>query len=286
MHGRSSMRYTRPASPTAGFTLVEMLVIAPIVLLTVATFVGILIYLTGETLIARTSNSLAYSVQDSLNTIEQDVTLSGSFLATNNVAITTPQGYNNNAQAFQNVSTSTGTTLIINATATTDTPNSASRQVIPLDNLPHACSSTMVNQNQVMTYNIVYFVKDNTLWRRTLMPSNYTTRGCSTPWQKPTCAPGQTGTMCVTEDMKLLDGVTSANFTVEYFVAANSTTPLTAAANPASTNTVRQSSLSTSNTATITIQATRSVAGKDVNYTGSVRVSRIGPLSEQSTPVP
>jgi hypothetical protein len=72
-----------------------MLVIAPIVLLTIAIFIGVLLSLTGETLIARTNNSLAYSVQDSLNSIEYDISLSGAFLATNSVAIASPQGYNN-----------------------------------------------------------------------------------------------------------------------------------------------------------------------------------------------
>ena len=270
---------------TKGFTLVEMLVVAPIVLLTIATFIGVLIYLTGETMIARTNNVLAYSVQDSLDTIENDAALSGAFLATNNVTIASPQGYGNNTQAFQNASTSTGSMLIINMPATID-GHTNTRKLLPLANLPYPCSNTQVNQNQVMTYNIVYFVRDNTLWRRTLMPSNYLTRGCGIPWQQPSCAPGQTGTMCRTEDVKMLEGVSAANFTIQYLTSAKATTPLADASNASISPANRQAALSTTDTAIITIEAMRSVAGKEVSYTGSIRVTRTGNLSEQVTPVP
>lgn len=279
------MRCIPTSKTTDGFTLVEMLVVAPIVLLTIGTFIGVLIYLTGETMIARTSNVLAYSVQDSLDTIENDVALSGAFLATNSVTIASPQGYGNNTQAFQNASASTGSMLIINAPVTVD-GHTSTRKLLPLANLPHPCNTTQTSQNQVMTYNIVYFVRDNTLWRRTLMPSNYLTRGCGTPWQQPSCAPGQTGTMCRTEDVKVLEGVSTANFKIEYLTSATATTPLTNASNASLSSSSRQLALSTTDTAIITIQAIRSVAGKEVSYTGSMRVTRVGPLSEQVTPVP
>lgn len=269
-----------------GFTLVEMLVISPIVLLTIASFIGVLIYLTGETMIARTSNTLAYKVQDSLTTIEQDVALSGAFLATNSVAIASPQGYNNATQSFQNASTTTGSMLIINAIATQSQHYTPQHRLIPLRDMPYPCSNPAVNGNQVMTYNIVYFVKNNSLWRRTLMPSNYETIGCNTPWQRPSCEPGQTGGMCRIEDMKLLDGVTSADFTVQYFSSAQSTSPMTDATDTGAAASSRQDILSNANTALITLKATQSVAGKEADYTGTLRVTRIGLLSEQVTPVP
>ncbi len=271
-----------------GFTLVEMLIVAPIVLLTIAIFIGTILYLTGETLVARTSNILAYEVQDSLNSIEYDVATSGAFLATNSVTIASPQGYNNATQNFANASTANGTMLIINTSATSDSPYWSDRQVIPLQNMPHACGSSSVNQNQVMTYNIVYFVKDNALWRRTLMPSNYLTIGCNGqhPWQKPSCASGMTGTMCQAKDIKLLDGVSAANFTIQYFTTPQSSTPVADASSNSASATNRQIALSTTDTAHITIHAVRSVAGKQATYTGTLRVSRVGPLTEHVTPVP
>jgi competence protein ComGC len=62
------MRHVKFHHQTAqkAFTLVEMLVIAPIMLLTVAAFIGIIISLTGQTLVAQAENTLAYTVQDTL----------------------------------------------------------------------------------------------------------------------------------------------------------------------------------------------------------------------------
>ena len=274
-------------SARSGFTLIEVLIIAPIILLTIAVFIGVIISLTGEVLVSRTNNSLAYSVQDSLDTIERDVLLSGAFLATNNVTVAAPQGYNNATQAFVNASATTGAMLILNAPATTDAPNRSTRQLIPLSNLPNPCGSPQINQNQVMTYNIVYFIKDNTLWRRTLLPSNYSTRGCSlTPWQQPTCAIGFTTGMCRTQDTKLIEGITTAGFTIQYYPSAQSTTAVAAAANTSSTTAARQTALSTTNSVQITINASQTVAGREATYSGTVRATRIGSLVEYRTPTP
>ncbi len=278
----------RTTRHTSGFTLIEMLIVAPIVLLTIAVFIGALIYLTGETLIARTTNSLAYDTQEALNTIEYDVTTSGAFLATNNVAISSPQGYDNATAAFTNASSTNGTMLIINSFATSDEPYWNQRHLITLKDEPYACNHPSVNKNQLMTYNIIYFVKDNALWRRMLLPSNYQTDGCdsTTPWQKPTCAPGVTGGLCQARDTKLLDNVDAAGFNVEYFVSSDDPTPITAASLATDTNAQRQAALSTTNTVLVTLTATRTVAGKTADYTGALRISRIGALTEYSTPVP
>lgn len=271
---------------SSGFTLIEMLIVAPIVLLTIATFIGVLIYLTGETLIARTSNLLAYSVQDSLNSIENDVALSGAFLAVNNVAVTSPQGYNNVSQGFENVSSARGDMLILNSVATFNNADRTQRRIVPLKDTPHSCSDSAHTNNQPMTYNVVYFVKDDTLWRRTLMPSNYATKGCLPVAQRPSCAPAQTGTLCRTEDRKMLEGISSAHFKIEYFDAPSATAPLALASNASAISSTRQTSLSSADTVVITIEATKTVAGKKVSHSGTVRAARIGSLMEQVTPVP
>ena len=75
------MSYSKTASQP-GFTLVEMLVVAPIVILVVGGIVALLIALVGDVLIARERNSMAYNTQDALNLIEQDVRLSSNIQAT------------------------------------------------------------------------------------------------------------------------------------------------------------------------------------------------------------
>jgi Tfp pilus assembly protein PilE len=268
------------------FTLVEMLVIAPIMLLTVAAFIGIIISLTGQTLVAQAENTLAYTVQDTLNRMEQDIQVSGAFLASNTTPASSPQGFDNNTQAFNNISTANGGMLILNAFATTGT--GISRAVIPIANLPNACSAANVDQNQVLTYTIVYFIKDNALWRRAIMPSNYKTKGCSAPIERPTCAAAfvTSNGFCATPDEKLLENASSIALDIKYYTTPQSTSPLTTASNPSSTTSTRQTSLNTATSAQVTIHITQRVAGQDSTFDGTLRANRLGSLVTSVTPIP
>jgi len=78
---------------TRGFTIIEMLVIAPIVILTIGAFVTAIVNMTGDVLASRVTNVLTYNIQDALSRIEEDVKQSTSFIAGNNVTITSPQGF-------------------------------------------------------------------------------------------------------------------------------------------------------------------------------------------------
>lgn len=277
MEGRFHMPSTyRSNSHSSGFTLVEVLFVAPIVLLTIAVFVGILISLTGEVLVARNSNSLAYNAQNALNTIEQDVRLSGAFLATNSIPIVSPQGFNDDTTGFPNVVTSSvpGARIVLNAIATSGGANQLARSPVWLADDPSPCGGANVNQNKVLTFNIIYFVKNNTLWRRTLMPSDYTTIGCTAPSQQPSCNPSQTAVICVARDVRLLDDVT--NFTVDYLTSAASSTPVANATDTSLPDNTRQTALSTTDTVRVTLSATKTVAGRDATYNGILHATRIG----------
>lgn len=278
-------------SNTGGFTIVEVLVIAPIVLLMIGTFIGTIIYLTGEVLAARANNTLMYEVQDALEVIERDVRLSGAFLGQNNrmasgsQMVVSPQGANNATQAFTSINGSTDT-LILNVLATTANPQDPTRQPVYLSNMPHACGSTQVQQNQIMTMNVVYFVRDNALWRRVLAPSNYTTRGCpgQVAWQVPSCAPNYTATFCRTQDMRLVNGITPEDFKVNYYSTAQSTAENTNAKH--ATLATRQEALNNTTTVQITIRGSMTVAGRDISRQGTIRATRIGTLINYATPVP
>ena len=179
-------------SKKSGFTIIEMLIVAPIVLLTIGVFIGAIVNMTGDVLASRSANSTTYSIQDALNQIDTDVKSSAGYLATNNFTLSAGQGYDNGSTsttAFQNASTANGTMLILNSYATPTNPLSSGKNYINLVNQPNACNSATVNQNSKLMINIVYFVKDNTLWRRVVMPSTYANVGtnCTEPWQKPTC---------------------------------------------------------------------------------------------------
>lgn len=291
MHCSSRNSTREQQSRHDGFTLVEVLAIAPIILLTISIFIGAIISITGDVLVSRASNTLAYNVQDALNTIEQDIRRSGSFLAQNNVTITAPQGRNDNTAVFTNVSASDGPSLILNTIGTTTDPTASERELIYLIDEPNACASALITQNQVLTLNVVYFVKDNALWRRTLLPQNYQTVGCNgaIPWQRPTCTAPESGSyasgsFCAARDTRILSGVAPGDFTITYHTSAASTSAATAATNQSASVTSRQAALSSVTTAQVTLRSSQTVAGRDLSQTGTIRASRIGSLIEYAVP--
>lgn len=282
------MPFTQRHNQQHGFTLVEVLVIAPIVILLIGTFVGAIIYLTGEVLAARAQNNMVYEVQDALETIQEDVRLSGAFLAKNNITLVSPQGYNNSTQAFESTPsstpTSTGSKLILNTLGTTENPETPTRKLVYLANEPNGCSSAQLQQNQIYTVNVVYFVKDNALWRRTIAPNGYTNSGvlCGSPWQLPSCAT-TSNAFCKTRDMKLVSGITPSDFTLEYYSNPQASNANTAAQ---STNeTTRQDALDETTTVRITIRGASTVAGRDIEQTGTIRATRAGGHMNSANPV-
>ena len=272
-----------------GFTLVEMLVVAPIVILAVGAFLSILVTMTGEVIASRAANTLTYNTQDALRQIEQDVKQSAGFLAVNNIALdsggasseattNSRQGFNSDATAFTNVGAN-GPMLILNMVATTDNPNSLTSQYVRLVNQPNPCNTGQ--GNSVLTYNIVYFIKDSSLWRRTVMPSSYTDTAyrCETPWQQPSCTPsymsGRTGVFCKTEDVRLIDGVVASDFILEYFTGSASTTANAVATNGGATAAARQSALQSSTTVKASVTARQNAGGRQVTHANSIRASRL-----------
>ena len=265
----------KPPSPSLkpGFTIVELLIIAPIVILTIGAFITVIVSMTGEVLATRSANALAYNIQDTLNRIEEDVKLSTTFLEANHVSLTSPQGYNDDtATNFANVGAN-GNMLILNTLATTGNPLSSTSGLVYLTNSPNACASPQVNQNTPMTMNVVYFVKNNTLWRRSVMPSNYLTAGCSTPWQQPSCTTA--GGFCKTQDVRLLDGINASDFVVQYFNTADATAANSVASDSAATPSDRYAALQSTTTVGATINVTKTAAGREISQAGTIRATKL-----------
>ncbi|HWT40016.1 MAG TPA: prepilin-type N-terminal cleavage/methylation domain-containing protein [Dongiaceae bacterium] len=286
------MQRLRHTKTSKGFTLIEMLVIAPIVILAIGAFIATIVNLTGEVLSSRGSNSLAYDVQDALNRIEADTKLSTTTLAVNNVSLTTTkQGYVADGTAtpggsttnFTNIdktsSSGSPASLILSELVTNGNPLDPTSSVVYLANQPNDCSDpTQYSKNTPMTMNIVYYIAGNTLWRRVIMPSNYASaaiRCGNAPWQQPSCLPGYSVAFCVTNDERLIDGVAPSDFSVQYYSAASSTTPNTVAVDPGTSDAGRNTALLSTPTVGVTITARKTIAGRDIARTGTVRVTRL-----------
>ena len=270
-----------------GFTLVEMLIIAPIVILMIGIFVSAIISMTGDVLSNRGANSLSYNIQYALDTIDQDVRSSGGFLATNNIVLSANQGYNDNTilgdrTNFHNNDATNGTMLILNTYATTGNPivSTSVQNIMHMSGQPYSCSddTLKVNQNPPVMLNVVYFVRGGTLWRRVITPSNFETIGCNgkgiaggavaPPWQQPSCTVIIANTTCKAQDKRLVDGISSIN--IKYY-SSNSSGVENTIASTGSTDNVRQAAMQTSSTVSVAINATSNTAGRSVNQSGTIR---------------
>lgn len=284
----SNTTYLPRRRTSAGFTLIEMLIVAPIVILVLGAVIVAIVQLTGQALAERTAAQMANDLQTSLDRIEQDVQRSGAFLATSSITITSPQGYDNGTQPFASVPTTTnpnsGYKLILNSFMTTKNPSDSTRELVYLPDQPNACASGDIEQNQASMANVIYFVSNDTLWRRTVMPADYLTDVCAgvVPWQRPSCAIGITGTLCVTQDEALIQGISANNFVIRYYEDAADTTELASALD--TTDATRQGALDSATTIEVDISARIISSGRTVTQEGTVRASRVGALVKYTNP--
>ncbi|NCO10693.1 hypothetical protein GW930_02165 [Candidatus Saccharibacteria bacterium] len=257
----------------SGFTLVELLVVAPIVILMISGFIIAIISLTGEALVSSVRNTLTYDLQLTFSRIDDDVRRSAGFLATNSFTPISPQGIDDGTASFENA-TASGDALILRMFATTKQPQSPGSSVVVMKNLPYTCDSASAASNAQLVVNVAYFVRNDSLWRRVLMPSDYATAGCEVPWQLPSCTPGYVAAYCGSNDELLIEGVEAENFNLSYYSSSASTTPIATASDHTQTTSARSGALGSALTVRVDVTAGQMVAGSMVTEEGHVRSSR------------
>jgi len=249
----------------SGFTLVELLVVAPVAILVIAGLVAIMINLVGDALTTQQRTVAAYQTQDGLDQVEQDIRLSSAVLSTTG-ALTSPQGSNQTATQFL-ASANTldaDTALILSAYATTTSPLLSSRALV-YTNQPTGTCPSPYTANNPLTYMIVYFVSSGTLWRRTIVPSA-TLCGGATAWQKNSCLPGSSGAVCITQDRRVVDNVSSVVVTYYFEITSpgysvSTKTSLTGTDDPTSVK--------------LTVNTSKSVGNGSVTSALSIYASRL-----------
>lgn len=198
-----------------GFTLVELLVVAPIVILVIGGLIGAIIAMTGNVLATRGANLLAYNIQDALNRIETDVRQSGAVLTENNFDLVVPQGADSVSDTKFSVTETNFIPLILNSYATDKNPTSADRSIYNRDS------------GSPLMMNVVYFIdENNTLWRRVLAPDDYADQSNypAPPWQQPSCK--IVVGFCAAKDIRLVDGIDTTNTKIELFDPTNHATAI------------------------------------------------------------
>lgn len=158
--------------------------------------------------------------------------------------------------------------LIVSTYATTAAVSDPARSLVYTPGVSGVCNTTDPTNNAILENNYVYFVHNQTLYRRTIVndPATGRTVCGSAPFQKQSCAPGYTNSRCQATDAVLLRNVKA--FTVDYYATSASNTPVP---NIFTTPALLDENIST---AVITVTTTHKINGKDNDYTASIRISK------------
>lgn len=250
-----------------GFTLVEMLVVAPVVLLVIAGIVSAMVTMIGDALISNARSTTVYQIHETLSRIEQDARVSIHFLNTF-APTSTPQGRDGTTASF----TTASSDLIMTQQATDSSPYDAVRNLVVYKNQPNDCAAD-TSTNKVLLTRSIYFVQTNTdgtktLWRRSIVnPSNQNSTvdvntTCTKPWQRNTCPRDKMpATICQGTDEKMLDNIST--FTTTYIDASGTTT----------------TSIATARTIRIAVTVEQKIAGKTISQSGSIEATRINDIA-------
>lgn len=282
-----------------GYTLVELMLAVILSGVVVTVFIGALLNMVATATLQKTQLELNQKNQIALDIIERDVRLALAFATT--VPTTTPATFKDNYGPNNTNEDWTGSwsykgdsanrrVLILKETATTTHPLRAVRAPIYVDarvtnvyeiNATFNCSvyNQSTNPTGALTYNpklpyyLVYFVRDNTLYRRTLTDTSTTL--CNGPqYQKQSCPAIDTSrpVTCLANDERIANDV--ASFTIDYneivYPSGVATSTDINAYSSNSADIFRDIS-----NVNVTLQLQKTVSGKSRSSTLSVNVSRV-----------
>lgn len=214
---------SRRNNPSNGFTLVEMLVVIPMVLLVIGVIITLMATFVNNVVTENARTQLTYNVQDALSKIEQDTFYSVGFLSS--FTPSSPQDINNAGSTAFTSANGTATSIIMNEYATSNNPANAAREVVYYANRPQTCAQNY-RANDPFYTKVIYFVKNTVLYRRVIVPTNNqnatpdANTTCAAPWQRNSCASLTLNpSVCKAVDSALVSGVSSLSLV--YYNKAN-----------------------------------------------------------------
>lgn len=197
----------------AAFTLVEVLVISPVIMMTVLVMLNFLFNQYGQLTQQGVQLDLQVETQKSLFSMQDDIFFAAGFLATKSDNLVDsyapPGGWQHD---------STPETLLIAAPALTKNHRLPDRATVYINEI--GCDPETLENNSILVNNIVYFVDGTNLYKRTLTaPSSLST--CGTSYQRQNCPADNASDTCPA-DILLSDRVES--FEITYFDGTNAET--------------------------------------------------------------
>jgi len=261
-----------------GFTLVEIGIIVPILIIIAITLFNSLFAMLRSSATQKVDITITYDTQKALAALETDATLTSVFLPTTDASITDTYkpATNGGTWSYLGGSLSSPTrALIMRVYNTSTNPYSASRKPSYLSAL--GCGLSTLYFNSILQYNLIYFVSNGNLYRRVALDTTQAT--CDPVYQKQSCPSLDTlGTpsrdaSCSADDELVAKNVTG--FAVNYFSSQISAVPLSIYSSGADPNLV-----TTAAAIEVTVTATRKTYGQDITGSSTIRISRINKVME------
>ncbi len=197
----------------SGFTLIEILVISPILIIVTIGITTLLFNQYGRLVQQDSRLNLQLEAQNILFSLQDDMWYANQFASTKNSNLVDSYapggGWNYNT---------TPPTLIVSQPALTTNRRDSNRQVVYINQ--STCTPPDGNgANSVLYNNAIYFISGSNFYKRILTaPAGMAT--CGTPYQKQTCPPPNSSQSCPAD--KLLSDHLNT-LTVTYYDANNAT---------------------------------------------------------------
>lgn len=278
-----------------GFTLVELMVAVILSGIVVTIFISALMTMVSTAVLQKTQLELSQRNQIALDVIERDIRLATAFeTAIPYTTFDDDYGPSNTDEGWTGSWAYGGTdanhrVLLLAQRATPGSPLAAARTPVYIrgsaTNVYAALDASLnctvynasTNPTGALTYNpklpyyLVYFVRDNQLFRRTLTDTTTSLCDGQQQYQKQSCPAVDTtpAASCGAYDEKIADDV--AAFTITYFSLDDDAVPTDIDAYASSDPTI----LREISNAVVTLQLQKTINGEQRTSTLSVRVSRV-----------
>lgn len=195
-----------------GFTLIELLIMAPVIMVTIVIIMSFLFNQYGQLTQQGAQINLNVEAQNIVFSMQDDVFYANAFVDTINGNLVDDYDPSGGWDA-----TTTPQKLIISTPAVTENHRSATRQPVYINTL--GCSVGVLEENDPLYNNVIYFTSGTNLYKRTLSaPSTLAT--CGTSFFKQTC-PSANATATCPADVVVTKNLQS--FTLTYYNSTDAT---------------------------------------------------------------
>lgn len=188
-----------------GFTLVEVVVVLPMMLITLAA-IGALLMNVYVSLSEKTGRlEMELEGQSTLFAMRDDLFYATRFAGTNQSDTTDAFEPTGGWNAIRDKA------LIVYEASYTKNRQSVDRKLIRKDNSPKPCSSIDVDQNNYSINTIIYFQQGSNLYRRVLIPDQ--ANNCDITYRQQTCPAANVPTSCSVADTLIAQNVKTYDIT-------------------------------------------------------------------------